>query len=95
MAHTSPRVARDVLAESRFEIGSERFSTMKQSFQAGLLIMACFGMQAIAQDWYHDREGRFQGEQWRAHVFEDVRIDLDHIGSAIWERKGTYPPRQD
>lgn len=57
---------------------------MKRNFQAGLIMLACFGFHAVAQDWYHNREGRFQGEEWRAHVFEDVRMDLDHVGSAIW-----------
>jgi len=38
----------------------------------------------FSQDWYHQREERFRGEEWRRHVFEHVREDLNHIGSAIW-----------
>lgn len=57
---------------------------MKQAFKAGLIMLVCFGVNGFAQDWYHDRDARFQGEQWRAHIFEHVRVDLDHIGSAIW-----------
>lgn len=57
---------------------------MKQIVKAGLIMLACFAMNAGAQDWYHDRDGRFQGEEWRGHLFEHVRVDLDHIGSAIW-----------
>ena len=57
---------------------------MKQIYKAGLIMLACFGMNLAAQDWYHDRDGRFQGEGWRGHVFEHVRTDLDHIGSAVW-----------
>jgi hypothetical protein len=57
---------------------------MKQVIQTGLVLAALFAGSASAQDWYHDREMRFQGEQWRAHVFEHVRADLDHIGSAVW-----------
>jgi hypothetical protein len=34
------------------------------------------------QDWYHDREARYQGDQWRGQIFADVRSDLDHIWSA-------------
>lgn len=45
---------------------------------------ACLGLTAAAQDWYHDRDSRFGDDQWRGHVFEHVRTDLDHIGSAIW-----------
>jgi hypothetical protein len=38
---------------------------------------------AFAQDdWYHDREARYQGDQWRGQVFAQVRSDLDHIWSA-------------
>lgn len=57
---------------------------MKQILKAGLIMLAFFGLNLAAQDWYHDRDARFQGEQWRGHVFEHVRTDLDHIGSAIW-----------
>jgi len=47
-------------------------------------MLACFGMNLAAQDWYHDREMRFHGEEWRGHVFEHVRSDMDHIGSAVF-----------
>ena len=57
---------------------------MKKTFIAGLLLLACFGLTAAAQDWYHDRDARFRGEEWRRHLFAHVRVDLDHIGSAIW-----------
>lgn len=59
-------------------------STMKNVIQAGLILLPFFAFSAVAQDWYHDRELRFQGEQWRVHVFEHVRTDLNHIGSAVW-----------
>ena len=55
---------------------------MRQVIKAGLTIFACFGLTAVAQDWYHDRDARFQGDEWRGHVFEHVRSDLDHIWSA-------------
>lgn len=35
-----------------------------------------------AQDWYHQREARFSGDQWRPQLFMQVRTDLEHIGSA-------------
>ena len=37
---------------------------------------------AAAQDWYHDRDARYQGEQWRSQLFVQIRTDLDHIWSA-------------
>lgn len=54
---------------------------MKLTIAAGFL-MAALGVSALAQDWYHEREERFRGEEWRAHVFLNVRTDLDHIWSA-------------
>ena len=43
------------------------------------LIMAAFMPIAIAQDWYHDRDERFRGEEWRHHLFAHVRTDLEHV----------------
>ncbi len=53
---------------------------MKQSMTA-VLILASVTM-IFAQDWYHDRDERYRGDQWRPHVFSYVRQDLDHIWSA-------------
>ena len=44
-------------------------------------ILASFALSAAAQDWYHEREERFRGEQWRAHLFMHVRSDLEHVWS--------------
>lgn len=55
---------------------------MKQMITAGLILAALVGVNAAAQDWYHDRDARYQGERWRSHVFLHVRTDLDHIWSA-------------
>ena len=38
---------------------------------------------AFAQDWYHDRERRFRGEDWRPHIFTYVKTDLDHTWSEV------------
>ena len=55
---------------------------MKRVFTVGVIIAAvAFG--AVAQDWYHDREARFRGEQWRKSIFLQVRTDLEHVWSAI------------
>ena len=56
---------------------------MKQILKVGFVVLACVGL-AAAQDWYRDRDSRYHGDQWRGHVFEQVRSDLDHIGSAVW-----------
>jgi hypothetical protein len=49
---------------------------------AAVLILASMTSIAFAQDWYHDRDERFRGEQWRPQVFSNVRQDLEHIWSA-------------
>jgi len=55
---------------------------MKLTFAAGVIV-AALAFSAAAQDWYHDREERFRGEEWRAHIFMHVRTDLEHVWSAV------------
>ncbi len=55
---------------------------MKRIFTAAI-IFAALAFTAVAQDWYHDREERFRGEEWRPHIFMHVRTDLDHVWSAV------------
>jgi len=55
---------------------------MKKSMTAAFFLAALVISSASAQDWYHDRDTRYQGQQWRAQVFAQVRSDLDHIWSA-------------
>jgi hypothetical protein len=57
---------------------------MKQILKASLIMIACLGFTASAQDWYHDRDQRFQDQQWRGHLFAHVRMDLDHVQSVTW-----------
>ena len=54
---------------------------MKKLMTAGL-ILAFVTPITFAQDWYRDREARYQGEQWRSQVFAQVSTDLDHVWSA-------------
>jgi hypothetical protein len=55
---------------------------MKRIFSAGVIV-AALAFSAVAQDWYHDREERFRGEEWRPHIFMHVRTDLEHVWSAV------------
>ena len=55
---------------------------MKRNITVGLLLAAFVTLSGAAQDWYTDRDARYQGEQWRSQVFIQVRSDLDHIWSA-------------
>jgi hypothetical protein len=43
------------------------------------VILMAFALSAFAQDWYREREERFRGEQWRPHLFDHVRTDLEHV----------------
>ena len=53
---------------------------MRRFLTAGMLLGA-LALSAAAQDWYHDRDERFRGEDWRPHLFANVRTDLQHV----WE----------
>jgi hypothetical protein len=53
---------------------------MRRLLSTGVLMML-FTLSATAQDWYREREERFRGERWRAHIFEHVRTDLEHVWS--------------
>ncbi len=53
---------------------------MKRNTTAALVLMASLAGAVSAQDWYHDRDARYQDNHWRRQVFMQVRTDLDHIG---------------
>lgn len=46
-------------------------------------VTAALAASVMAQDWYQERQNRFRGEEWRAHVFDQVRVDLDHVWSSF------------
>jgi hypothetical protein len=48
---------------------------------AGLLFFSLSAGHAAAQnrdDWYHNREEFYRGNDWHMHLFDRVREDLDH-----------------
>ncbi|MGD1096595.1 MAG: hypothetical protein ABSB35_31955 [Bryobacteraceae bacterium] len=53
---------------------------MRRLLSTGVIMMLVT-LSAAAQDWYRDRAERYRGEQWRAHIFEHVRTDLEHVWS--------------
>ena len=53
---------------------------MSRFFTTSVILMA-LALSALAQDWYRDREDRFRGEEWRPHLFDHVRTDLEHVWS--------------
>jgi hypothetical protein len=48
-----------------------------------VVILAALTFTAAGQDWYHDRDERFRGEEWRPHIFMYVNTDLEHVWSAV------------
>jgi hypothetical protein len=52
---------------------------MKKILTAGLILMGCLALTAGAQDWYHDRDMRFHAQDWRMHMFESIRADIEHV----------------
>ncbi|MGC2400815.1 MAG: hypothetical protein WA510_13575 [Acidobacteriaceae bacterium] len=55
---------------------------MKRKIAAMLMLAGFVTVTGFAQDWYHDRDARFQGEQWKSRLFTEVSADLDHVWSA-------------
>lgn len=53
---------------------------MRRFLTAGIII-AAFVWNAAGQDWYHEREERLRGEEWRPRIFMHVRADLEHVWS--------------
>lgn len=51
---------------------------MNRLLTAGIM-MAALALSVAGQDWYKEREERFRGEQWHAHIFMHVRTDLEHV----------------
>ena len=54
---------------------------MRKLITAGFVI-AALTLTAMAQDWYQNRDQRYQGDAWRPHIFDYVRSDLEHVWSA-------------
>jgi hypothetical protein len=50
---------------------------------AGFLVLVG-GAIAQDSDWYRHREERFRGENWRMHMFAEVKEDLDHVHTSIF-----------
>jgi hypothetical protein len=67
---------------SRLRISKRSKGVDMKRVMTAVLILASVTSIAYAQDWYHDREARYQGDQWRAQIFSEVRSDLDHVWSA-------------
>jgi hypothetical protein len=54
----------------------------KKLLKLSAAVLAFGAISVAGQDWYHDRDERYRGEGWHAHVFAQVRDDVDHIYSA-------------
>ena len=57
---------------------------MRRFFTFGV-ILAAFAFSAAAQDWYQQRE--MSEGQWRLHLFDHVRSDLEHVWSGVAKDK--------
>jgi hypothetical protein len=65
---------------SSFQIMVSGGSIMSRFLTTGAILVALV-FTAFAQDWYREREERYRGEQWRTHLFDHVRTDLEHVWS--------------
>jgi hypothetical protein len=66
---------------------------------AGLCLFSLTGraQDRLGQDqiYHSDRDTYFQGEHWRARVFERVRQDVEHVRSTTWPSGGGDEYRLD
>lgn len=51
---------------------------LRSSAVAAFLVLAGVAL-AQTPDWYSHREERYRGEQWRGHMFAEIREDLNHV----------------
>jgi hypothetical protein len=59
---------------------------MRRFLTIGMMAAAlAFGV--LAQDWYQQRDERYAGEQWRPHLFAQVRMDLEHVWAGLAKDK--------
>jgi hypothetical protein len=59
---------------------------------ASLLVLS-FTSAGFAQDrdsdaYHNDRDAFFHGQQWRGHLFDRVRDDVEHVRTATWPGGG-------
>jgi hypothetical protein len=56
---------------------------------ASVLVLA--GVALAQGDWYQHRDERFRGEAWRAHMFAEIKEDVDHVqATAFAGRRDEY-----
>jgi hypothetical protein len=60
---------------------------------AGLLLFSFGASQALAQQyqdndaWHRSRDEFYAGNDWRMHMFDRIRTDLDHVQDAAFGRR--------
>src|SRR5579863_7911282 len=62
---------------------------------AGLVLFSLSARPAVAQDrdedsFYHTREGFYQGNSWKMHLFDRVRADLEHVQQVAFAGSDEY-----
>ena len=55
---------------------------MRRFLTSGL-VLAALAFSAAAQDWYKQRQEQMNQEQWRLHLFDHVRDDLEHVWAGV------------
>lgn len=57
----------------------------------GAALMMLAGV-AVAQDhdWYRQRDERYQGQQWKTRMFNEIRQDIDHVQTTAFSGRDEY-----
>jgi hypothetical protein len=62
---------------------------LRNATVAAAFVVLAGPVLAQPPDWYQHREERYRGDEWRAHMFAEVKEDLDHVQSK------TFPISRD
>jgi len=89
-----------IAAHSRATPKFKEVKAMKQALLrnvvcAGLLLFSFAAARAAAQyrdddSWHHTREEFFASTEWRLHMFDRTREDLDHVQDVAFAKKDEH-----
>ena len=65
-------------------------NTFRNMAAAAAMVILGGALLAQPPDWYAHRYERFQGNRWRAHLFAEVREDLNHVQATTFRGHDQY-----
>lgn len=59
-------------------------SILRSSTAAAAFLLLAGAALAQPPDWYQQREERYRGQNWRQHMFTEIKADLDHVQATTY-----------